>query len=307
MSNFKSFKKMILMDHEDEVKSVGGFATANKSKAHKTYNIRDNKKVKQPSKIDLIEFKMYTIEKQIQNLLKNKKIRDDDKLMFLSELLRRHSSLIELKRNQILINNRQIIEQVQQTNDEPKRFTQKESSHNTDASDIYSLQKTPPPSQPLRSSLTKANEATTQNVFPRKLDLIDFDDDDDDDDEDDDDENESIYENANSFVPMDIDSSNVLEDDKNVLAKFIPNFKQETNPLLNQENIASTSYLTPSNRYGKKRRALTPLQSVMKNKLNKVPKLSGIIKKWDLRPTETRLRMREQLLLQPTKKKPTKH
>lgn len=304
-----SFKKMILVDHEDdELMKTSGSGSA-KLGFHKTFDIRNNYNYgentrgnnsvhKKSSKIELIEKQMYAIEGQIQKLIKKKKMRDDDKIMYVMGLLKRYSELIDLKKSQVLIDNRRFIEQVHRPVPPSDLLKESDGSTLSDiqarVNDIKSILKQSPANNstiqttPLRTLFNRGEV----NINPRHLAINDYDEEDED--------SESFYENANSSEPMDVDTS--------VLARFIPHFETESNPLLKLENLNNSPLPSSSKKHrGTKRRANTPLlQSVTKNKSSKVPKLSGIIKKWDLRATEARQKANEnQTLLVPRKKKQT--
>lgn len=90
-----TFKKMVLVDYDSE------FPKSKTLNQEKVFNIRSRILNPSTDAIKLIDEGLLTIEHQMNKLIKNRKIKSEDKLMYLAGLLKRHADLSILKRSEI--------------------------------------------------------------------------------------------------------------------------------------------------------------------------------------------------------------
>jgi hypothetical protein len=265
MSNFK---KMMLVDynedaaHERGVEFSPSLPSTSQSNQQKIFNIRS--RFVASDHLQMIDLKLQKIEMQMRKLIKNKKINNDDKLMYITGLIKKYGDLKALRRSEIEKSDANFIEKIKNsvppqpatTRDEKRK---KNSLIKDKIAEITSILKnTPMNKTPLqRPTIERLNRDMSENlpeddlIIPKSL--FQNDDDDDEDNNGDESDGESVYED-------------VLEDRD-----------EELEPM----NISKVK--------GLKRRYSTPIPSVGRRKrFRSTVKKINKIKAWELRPTEAR-------------------
>lgn len=252
---------MMLVDYDDAAHERGvGFApalpTTSLSNQQKIFNIRS--RFVASDNLQMIDSKLQKIEVQMKKLIKNSKINSDDKLMYITGLIKKYGDLKALRRSEIEKSDANFIEKIknsspQSVNEEKKKNPSLVTIDEKIAKISSILKNTPRHRTPLKrpnlSNVVFAEDKGAEDdlIIPKSLFQSDGDDSDDDDDE-------SVYE--------DVDEGPEEQPDE---------------PM----NISAVK--------GLKRSYSTPMPSVGRRKRFKaVAKKIGMIKTWDLRPAESR-------------------
>lgn len=254
-----NFKKMVLVDYNGS----GLSDSTQQPDVDKLFNVRSKIVNHLSDSIRLIEEALELVEKQLQILIKNRKMKADDKILYISGLLKKHADLTAMKKSEIQKDDENLIDKIKKSRPTTASSSEQAPQQpNNTARNIRSILKTPikrrpsgdagPSNAPLipRRLFSIGNTLTEKSI------------------EDDDEEDESIYSSA---LPL-----------KELLDVSMRSIKRE-------RRAAKRNYNTPFPSVGRKKLKLAVASA------RKARRKAYMIKTWDLRPTQARLGKRKDL------------